>query len=101
MKPAPLLNCRVIFKLHGMDPLDSTILKQDATGDIVVHGGVSFWRSLIRLDLIDEYRVTVFPCLAGQGRRLFDDLEKPRQLELTASTSFTNGTIELEYRRPR
>lgn len=32
MKPAPLLNRRVIFKLHGMDPLDSTILKQDATG---------------------------------------------------------------------
>jgi hypothetical protein len=32
MKPAPLLNRRVIFKLHGMDPLDSTILKQDETG---------------------------------------------------------------------
>jgi hypothetical protein len=32
MKPDPLLNRRVIFKLHGMDPLDSTILKQDATG---------------------------------------------------------------------
>jgi hypothetical protein len=32
MKFAPLLNRRVIFKLHGMDPLDSTILKQDTTG---------------------------------------------------------------------
>jgi len=32
MKPDLLLNRRVIFKLHGMDPLDSTILKQDATG---------------------------------------------------------------------
>jgi hypothetical protein len=32
MKPHPLLNRRVIFKLRGMDPLDSTILKQDATG---------------------------------------------------------------------
>jgi hypothetical protein len=32
MKPDPLLNRRVIFKLHGMDPHDSTILKQDATG---------------------------------------------------------------------
>jgi hypothetical protein len=32
MKRASLLNRRVIFKLHGMDPLDSTILKQDATG---------------------------------------------------------------------
>ncbi|MFY9681251.1 MAG: hypothetical protein WA416_12530 [Candidatus Sulfotelmatobacter sp.] len=32
MKLDPLLNRRVIFKLHGMDPLDATILKQDATG---------------------------------------------------------------------
>ena len=32
MKLDPLLNRRVIFKLHGMDPLDSTILKQDETG---------------------------------------------------------------------
>jgi hypothetical protein len=32
MKPASLLNRRVIIKLHGMDPLDSTILRQDETG---------------------------------------------------------------------
>ena len=32
MKPDPLLNRRVIFKLYGMDPLDSTILKQDDAG---------------------------------------------------------------------
>jgi hypothetical protein len=32
MKLDPLLNRRIIFKLHGMDPLDSTILKRDATG---------------------------------------------------------------------
>jgi hypothetical protein len=32
MKPACLTNRRVIFKLHGMDPLDATVLKQDETG---------------------------------------------------------------------
>ena len=32
MKPDRLLNRRVIFKLHGMDALDATILEQDATG---------------------------------------------------------------------
>jgi len=32
MKLDPLLNRRVVFKLHGMDPLESTILKQDAGG---------------------------------------------------------------------
>jgi len=32
MKRALLLNRRVVFKLHGMDPLDATVLKQDDTG---------------------------------------------------------------------
>ena len=32
MKLDPLLNRRIIFKLHGMDPLDSTIVKRDETG---------------------------------------------------------------------
>ena len=32
MKSPRLLNRRVVFKLHGMDPLDATILRQDDTG---------------------------------------------------------------------
>ncbi len=32
MKTHSLLNRRVIFKLHGMDPFDSTILKKDEAG---------------------------------------------------------------------
>ena len=72
-------------------------LKQDGDGYIVAHGGVRFWRSLMRLDLVDEYRVTVFPYLAVKGRRLFDDAEKSRQLELVSSTAQGNGTLELAY----
>jgi dihydrofolate reductase len=76
-------------------------LKRDGAGDIIAHGGLGFWQSLIRLDLIDEYRVTVFSFLAGKGRRLFEDLDEPRQLELASSAAFSNGTVELEYRRRR
>jgi DNA-directed RNA polymerase subunit E'/Rpb7 len=32
MKRTPLANRRVIFKLHDMEPLDATVLKQDETG---------------------------------------------------------------------
>jgi dihydrofolate reductase len=75
-------------------------LKQGGTGDIIAHGGFGFWLSLIRLDLIDRYRLSVFSYLPSQGRRLFDDIEKSRQLERVSSTPFTNGCVELEYRRP-
>jgi len=76
-------------------------LKQDGDGNIIAHGGYRFWQSLIRLDLVDEYRVTIFPYLAGKGRRLFSALEETRQLELVSDTGFANGTIELQYRRHR
>jgi dihydrofolate reductase len=76
-------------------------LRRGGDGYIIVSGGISFWQSLARLDLIDEYRVTMFPYLAGEGTRLFDDVGKSRQLDLVASTVFSNGTIGLQYRRHR
>jgi len=75
-------------------------LRRGGDGYIVVHGGISFWRSLARLDLIDEYRVTLVPYLAGEGARLFEGVGKSRQLELLSSTAFSSG-LELEYRRHR
>jgi len=76
-------------------------LRQGGDGYIVVGGGIRFWRSLARLDRIDEYRVTMVPYLAGEGPRLFEDVGKSRSLELLSSTAFDSGTIELEYRRHR
>ena len=74
-------------------------LKQEGTGDIMAHGGVSFVQSLVRLDLVDEYVMTVFPYLAGPGASLFADLPRRQPLELVSSTAFGNGTVGLTYRR--
>jgi dihydrofolate reductase len=76
-------------------------LRRGGDGYIVVGGGISFWRSLARFDLIDEYRVTMVPYLAAEGARFFDDVGDSRSLELLSSTAFDNGSIELEYRRHR
>jgi dihydrofolate reductase len=75
-------------------------LRQGGDGYIVVSGGISFWRSLARLDLIDEYRVTLVPCLAGEGARLFEDAGQFRSLDLLSSTAYSSG-LQLEYRRHR
>jgi dihydrofolate reductase len=76
-------------------------LKNDGDGYIVAHGGISFWRSLISADLIDEYRVSLFPYLAGHGTRLFGDLEKSPRIELASATQYGNGVTELAFRRVR
>jgi dihydrofolate reductase len=74
-------------------------LKRSGTGEILAHGGISFARSLIGSDLVDEYRLAVFPWVAGTGRTLFGDLGKPRNLTLGSTVPNTNGVVELTYSR--
>ena len=73
-------------------------LRQGGDGHIVVWGGVSLWRSLMRLDLIDELQVSLFPYVAGEGTRLFDGVPRSYQLDLVSSTASSNGVVELQYR---
>jgi dihydrofolate reductase len=75
-------------------------LRRGGDGYIVVGGGITFWQSLARLDLIDEYRMTLVPYLAGAGSRLFEDAATSRSLDLLSSTAFSSG-LQLEYRRRR
>ena len=70
-------------------------------GHIVVWGGVSLWRSLMRLDLIDEWHLGLHPYVADEGTRLFDDVPKSYRLDLISSTASSNGIVELQYRRHR
>lgn len=113
---APILNAapKVVFSrtLKTADWANTTIaagdtaaeidkLTQDGDGHIVVWGGVSLWRSLMRLDLIDELRVSMFPYVAGEGTRLFDGVPKSYALELVSSAASSNGILELQYRRHR
>jgi dihydrofolate reductase len=85
--------------LSGDTAAEIEKLKQAGTGEILAHGGISFARSLIGLDIVDEYRLAVFPYVAGSGQTLFGDQGKPRGLTLKSATQFGNGVVELVYRR--
>lgn len=76
-------------------------LRQGGDGYIVVWGGLSLWRSLMQLDLIDELQVSMFPYVAGEGTRLFDGVPKDYQLDLVSSTALPSGIVELQYGRHR
>jgi dihydrofolate reductase len=76
-------------------------LRQGGDGHIVVWGGVSLWRSLMRLDLIDEWHLSLYPYVADEGTRLFDDVPKSYRLDLVSSIASSNGVVELQYRRHR
>ena len=48
-------------------------LKQQPGQDILVSGGAGLVHSLMKQDLIDEYRLLVYPIVLGSGKRLFTD----------------------------
>jgi dihydrofolate reductase len=48
-------------------------LKQQPGQDILINGGAGLVHSLMQRDLIDEYRLLVYPVVLGRGKRLFSD----------------------------
>ena len=73
-------------------------LKQEPGKNILV-GGVDIPSQLIALGLVDEYRFVVGPIVAGEGRRLLDDvsLQERLQLKLVESKIFRSGCVALRY----
>jgi dihydrofolate reductase len=67
-------------------------LKSEPGGVIVAHGGATFVGSLIRENLIDEYRLVIHPVVIGNGTSLFGPLGEPRRLDLVEARTFPSGT---------
>jgi dihydrofolate reductase len=77
-------------------------LRQGGEGHIVVWGGVTLWRSLMQLDLIDEWHLGLHPYIADEGTKLFDDVPGGYRLDLISSSEVApTGILELQYRRHR
>lgn len=74
-------------------------LKQEDGGDIHVSGSGGLVQTLLRHDLVDEFRLLHFPVLVGAGKRLFADGTIPRSLELVDSTTSGTGVMICSYRR--
>jgi dihydrofolate reductase len=72
-------------------------LKAEPGKDLVAAGGTQFQQSLIKLGLVDEYRLWVLPAITGKGAPLVPELDEARTLRLVASKVFPSGVLELRY----
>lgn len=73
-------------------------LKREQGGVILAHGGATFIGSLIRENLIDEYRLVIHPVVIGNGTGLFGSLRGPLRLDLVEARAFPSGTVIHTYR---
>jgi dihydrofolate reductase len=63
-----------------------------------IWGSSNLLQTLIAADLVDEYRLWVFPLVLGKGKRLFENGVPPRGLSLVATRSTSRGVLLNTYR---
>ncbi len=66
-------------------------------GEIAI-GGATLADQVAALDLIDEYRVIVYPVLVGGGIPYFSQRERRVDLELVETRTFSSNVVYLRYR---
>ncbi len=74
-----------------------TTLKQFPGEDIAVLGSSDLMLTLIRDNLIDEYRIFVNPIILGGGKTLFKGINEQLNLKLVKTKTFGSGVVALYY----
>ena len=74
-------------------------LKDQSGPEIQVHGSGNLIQTLMKNDLIDEYRLWVFPVLLGGGKRLFADGTIAAGLKLLDTQTSSTGVVIATYER--
>jgi len=68
-------------------------LKEENGPPIWVHGSSNLLQTLIKNDLIDQFRMLVFPVVIGKGKRLFDHGTVPAGLKLVDGKTTPTGVF--------
>ena len=74
-------------------------LKTEDGPEIQVHGSPGLIQTLLQHDLIDEYRMWIFPVVIGTGKRFFGDGTIPAGLKLVDSKATKSGVTVNTYER--
>lgn len=85
--------------LRGDAAAAITRLKQEDGPDLLTQGSSVLLQTLLAHDLIDEFRLLVFPLVLGPGKRLFGDGTKAGALKLVSSKLSTTGVSMSVYHR--
>ena len=72
-------------------------LKEQDGPELWVHGSSNFIQTLLKHNLIDEFRLWIFPVVIGNGKRLFDQGTLPSDLKLLGSKTSSTGVILATY----
>ena len=86
--------------LRGDVPEAIRALRAKEGGIALVEGSAQLVQTLAQHDLVDGYRLMVFPVILGSGKRLFPgEMPAPGKLQLTSAQSVGKGVLTLTLQR--
>jgi dihydrofolate reductase len=74
-------------------------LKQEDGPVLLIQGSSELIQTLLAADLIDEFRLLIFPLVLGRGKKLFGGGTMPAAFKLTGSQASTTGVLMAAYER--
>jgi dihydrofolate reductase len=74
-------------------------LKEQDGPEIQVHGSGNLIQTLLKHDLVDEFRLKIYPVTLGNGKRLFAEGTIPAGFQLVESNASPKGVIVASYTR--
>jgi len=77
---APAWNNSTVLRGDVIDEVSK--LKQLIDGEIVVAASFQLWHALMEHDLVDEFRLMIYPVVLGAGERLFGETGGGKPLRL-------------------
>jgi dihydrofolate reductase len=89
----PTLEWRESVLIEGDAAEGIAALKKEEGPELQVHGSGNLIQTLMRHNLVDRYRLWVFPLVIGSGKRLFSDGTIPSGLKLVDSKVSTTGVV--------
>lgn len=82
--------------IEGEVPDEVARLKQ-SDQNFLIYGSGTLVNTLMQHDLIDQYRLMIFPVVLGQGKRLFGEGSDKKHLRPVATNTTGTGVIVVDY----
>jgi dihydrofolate reductase len=74
-------------------------LKEQGGPEIQVHGSSDLIQTLLANDLVDEFRLMIFPVVVGGGKRLFGEGTIPSTFTVRDASTSSTGVVMATYER--